>query len=295
MHDICVIGHVTQEVVRIGGAPAQRLLGGAAHYAGIALGRLGLDTAVLTKTAPSYAPSILRPLHEAGVTVYARDSGRATYFENTYPDGDLDKRTQRVVANADPFAPEDLEGVAAKAVHLGPLTAGEMPVSFLAAVAQLGVRVSLDVQGFVRATNGGTIRAAPWPEAADGLQHVDILKADLDEARVLTGLADAGDAAQAIAAMGPSEIVLTDGSAGSRILSEGRMHTIPAYAPKPAVDPTGCGDTYMAGYLFARSQSNDIAGSGRFAAALASLKLEHHGASSASAADARNLLRVPAA
>lgn len=290
MHDICVIGHITQEVVRIGRQPAQRMLGGAAFYAGVALSRLGLDTAVVTKTAQPYAASTLRPLHEAGVTVYPRDGGRTTYFENTYAGDDLDRRTQRVVANAEPFDPGDLEGVVAAAIHLGPLTADEMPVTFLAAVSRLGVRVSLDVQGFVRAIENGRIVAAAWAEARQGLRHVDIVKADIAEARVLTGRRDPDEAARAIAAMGPSEVILTDGSAGSRILAQGRFHRIPAYPPRAGVDPTGCGDTYMAGYLFSRGQSGDVEEAGRFGAALAALKLQRHGPSNGSAEEVRGLL-----
>ncbi len=275
MHDICVVGHITQEVVRVGRAPAQHMLGGAAHYAGVALGRLGLDAAVLTKTTPLYAASALRPLQEAGVTVYAHDGGRATYFENTYQDGDLDRRTQRVVANAEPFAAEDLEVVAATAIHLGPLTAGEMPVSFLVAASRLGARVSLDVQGYVRAIENGEIVAAPWNEARLGLEYVEIVKADIAEAQILTGRHDPDEAARAIAGMGPSEVIVTDGSGGSRVLTDGRFHQIPAYPPRPAVDPTGCGDTYMAGYLFSRGRSDDVEKAGRFGAALAARKLEH--------------------
>lgn len=292
MHDICVIGHITQEVVRIGGRPDRYMLGGAAHYAGVALARLGLDTAVLTKTAPADAASVLLPMREAGVTAYARDGGHTTYFENTYPRDDLDRRTQRVVAVADPFAPADLEGISAQAIHLGPLTPDEMPVSFLAAVSQLGVRVSLDVQGFVRAINDGKIEAGPWVEAREGLYHADIVKADIAEARVLTGRRDPDDAARAIADMGPSEVILTDGSAGSRILAHGRFHQIPAYPPHPALDPTGCGDTYMAGYLFSRGQSGDVERAGRFGAALAALKLQHNGPADASEDEVRELLRA---
>ena len=39
----------------------------------------------------------------------------------------------------------------------------------------------------------------------------------------------------------------------------------------------GCGDTYGAGYIYHRLQSDDIEAAGRFAAAAATLKLEHEG------------------
>jgi len=40
------------------------------------------------------------------------------------------------------------------------------------------------------------------------------------------------------------------------------------------VDPTGCGDTYMAGYICKRLTSEDFNEIGKFASKIASLKLE---------------------
>jgi sugar/nucleoside kinase (ribokinase family) len=61
------------------------------------------------------------------------------------------------------------------------------------------------------------------------------------------------------------------------IYSEGKFHNIPAYVPKQVIDATGCGDTYMAGYLFKREQGCSIDESGRFAAAMATLKIQSFG------------------
>ena len=46
---------------------------------------------------------------------------------------------------------------------------------------------------------------------------------------------------------------------------------------REVVDATGCGDTYSAGYLYCRAKGMDYAESGRFAAAMCTLKLEHTG------------------
>jgi sugar/nucleoside kinase (ribokinase family) len=43
------------------------------------------------------------------------------------------------------------------------------------------------------------------------------------------------------------------------------------------VDATGCGDTYMGGYLYQRVKGKNIQESGEFAAAIASLKMESPG------------------
>ena len=73
------------------------------------------------------------------------------------------------------------------------------------------------------------------------------------------------------------EVVVTLGSYGSLILAEGKFYEIPAYEPHDIVDATGCGDTYSAGYLWCRSQGKGYDESGRFAAAMCTLKLEHTG------------------
>lgn len=71
--------------------------------------------------------------------------------------------------------------------------------------------------------------------------------------------------------------IITLGSNGSLIFADGEFHKIPAYRPGEMVDATGCGDTYSAGYLYQRLQGMSPAESGRFAAAMCTLKLEHNG------------------
>ena len=277
MYDVCVIGHVTRDIVQIRDQAARELPGGAVYYTGTALRQLGLATAVVTKAAPHDAETLLQPLRETGVEVLCRRSEATTVFENIYAADNEDSRSQRVRTVAAPFAASDLGQVRAKAFHLGPLTAAELPVEVLRAVALRGGRVSLDVQGFVRSVDEGAVRAADWPEKRIGLACVDVLKADIQEARVLSGESNPERAAHALAEFGPDEVIITLGHTGSLILADGEAHHIPAIPPVRVVDPTGCGDTFMAGYIFSRLRADDVATAGRFATALATLKLERHG------------------
>ncbi|WP_431216497.1 carbohydrate kinase family protein [Puia sp. P3] len=65
---------------------------------------------------------------------------------------------------------------------------------------------------------------------------------------------------------------------GSVIYTDHTFYTIPAYVPTTSVvDATGCGDTYMAGYLYQRVKGAGIQDSGEFAAAMATLKIEGSG------------------
>ena len=58
-----------------------------------------------------------------------------------------------------------------------------------------------------------------------------------------------------------------------------------ALPPRRHVDPTGCGDTYLAAYMTRRLSSDDLRACGDFAAAVASLKLEQVGPFRGTAAD----------
>ena len=77
-----------------------------------------------------------------------------------------------------------------------------------------------------------------------------------------------------LAEFGPTEVIITIGNKGSIIYNNGTHYKIPAFPPKKLIDPTGCGDTYIAGYLFHRLRMRDFDKIGRIAAKFATTKLE---------------------
>ncbi|MCB1624785.1 MAG: carbohydrate kinase family protein [Pseudomonadales bacterium] len=72
-------------------------------------------------------------------------------------------------------------------------------------------------------------------------------------------------------------LIVTRGGDGSRIYTDGKRHEIPAVKPKLIADPTGCGDAYRAGLLYGLQRGFDWPTTGRIAALMGSLKIEHHG------------------
>jgi sugar/nucleoside kinase (ribokinase family) len=169
-----------------------------------------------------------------------------------------------------------MQGVEAKIFHLGPLLADDISTDFIRSLAGKG-KISLDAQGYLRKVENQKVYPVGWPEKQDALQYVDILKADEAEMEVLTGENSVEKGALILAGWGVKEIVITNGSMGSTIYYDGIFYNIPAYKPEIVEDATGCGDTYMAGYLYCRSKGMDIQQSGEFAAAMASLKMESPG------------------
>ena len=280
MIDVCVIGHITKDVIKIYNREDE-LPGGTAYYSSIALKNLGLNVAVVTKIG--YADKyLLDELHENSIPVFSQMNPRTTVFEHSYPGhvNHRDNRVSKVRSTATPFTIEDIPDISPVFFHIGSLTRGDVPLEVLEFLASKST-ISIDVQGFLREVVDGSVRMKEWDEKYKALCHVDIIKADDIEAQILTGEHNLKRAAKAIAAYGPKEVIITLASKGSLIYSNETFYHIPACTQERIVDPTGCGDTYMAAYLYMRLRSIgtvvDFDRIGTFCAAAASLKLEKHG------------------
>ena len=73
------------------------------------------------------------------------------------------------------------------------------------------------------------------------------------------------------------EVIITNGSHGSRILSKDCETKIDAVKCEDIKDSTGCGDTYMAAYIAKRLNNSSIKDCGDFASKIASEKLKRFG------------------
>jgi sugar/nucleoside kinase (ribokinase family) len=273
MYDICCIGHITSDKV-VTTKTVMHMAGGTALYFSSALQNLDINYLLVTLLAERDMHYVTA-LRDKGIEVKAYPSAHTVVFENIYADNQ-DHRTQNVLAKADPFTIEQLQDVDAKIFHLGPLLADDISTELIRPLAAKG-RVSLDAQGYLRKVENKKVYAVDWPEKKGALQYVDILKADEAEMEVLTGYREVSEGAKLLAGWGVKEVVITNGSMGSIIYSDGIFYNIPAYPPHIVADATGCGDTYMAGYLYQRAKGKSIPDSAQFAAAMASLKMESPG------------------
>jgi sugar/nucleoside kinase (ribokinase family) len=277
MFDVCVIGHVTKDIIRINGEAEKRMPGGAAYYTSMALKSFGVNVAVITKVSTDDQDHLLSELRRSGIAVFCKESEETTIFENIYRSEDKAVRTQKVKAVASPFSPVDLEHIRAAAFHVGPLTNRDVSPGFLDEVSRRGRLVSLDVQGLIREVRDGEIIEKDWQEKEKGLAYIDILKADKNEARILSKEDNLEKAAVELSRFGPKEVIITLADEGSLIFSNGKFYRIPAFPARKMIDSTGCGDTYIAGYLYQRLHSSNIEKAGRLAASIATLKLEVFG------------------
>ena len=72
-------------------------------------------------------------------------------------------------------------------------------------------------------------------------------------------------------------LIITRGAEGSIIYTQEHRHEIPAATPRAINDPTGCGDAYRAGLLYGLAHGIDWQTTGRMAALMGAIKIEHHG------------------
>ena len=288
MKDICCIGHITLDKI-VTTKKTIYMAGGTSYYFSHGMSRLNDSKhfKLVTALAPTEYQSA-EDIRSKGIEVKVIPSKKTVYFENIYGENQ-DNRTQRVLAKADPFTVDSLSDVEANIFHLGTLLSDDFSLEVIQYLSTKG-KLSVDAQGYLREVRGEQVYAIDWNDKIEALKHIDILKVNEHEMEVLTGYDDPKQAAKQLAEWGVKEVLITLGSFGSLIYAEGEFYTIPAYPPKEVVDATGCGDTYMTGYLYMRNKGASYLESGRFAAAMSTLKLEHSGPFSGTEEDILNII-----
>lgn len=277
--DIMMIGHFARDRVIVDDH-GETHSGGGVYFGSVALRRLGLQVAVVTRLHPDDF-SLLEELEQEGVQVFASPAYETSGIENVYRSADMERRICKPLGFAGPFGLGDIPDLKAQVYVAASIIAGEIDLALLKALAQRGP-VALDVQGFVRVRDGGDLVFRQWPDLDEGLAQVTYLKVDRAEAELLTGQTDLQRAARQLAEYGPSEIVVTQ-SSGVTVLAEGRFYEAP-FTSRSLAGRTGRGDTCFSSYLGWRLTTSPGEAT-RLAAAVTSLKQEKTGPWRGSLAD----------
>ncbi len=289
--EICCIGHITLDKVITPRFEAH-MPGGTAYYFAKALRDMDHSGFRLVTSLGETETHTVDELRADGIDVKLIPSRRSVYFENKYGE-DMNDRTQRVLAKADPFTVENLSGVNARIFHLGTLLADHFSLDVIKDLASRGI-VAVDVQGYLRKVEGEQVVAVDYDEKLEAMPYISILKANEKEMEVVTGESDPYRAARILAGWGCKEVLLTLGDKGSLIYDGTTFYEIPAIPATELVDATGCGDTYMAGYLYKRSRGADFVEAGTFAAAMCTIKLARKGPFTGTEEDVERLIATTA-
>lgn len=287
MYDICTIGHITLDKV-VTGQSVNYMPGGTSFYFSKALRPFDVRYKLVTALAANES-HIVDGIRRDGIDVTALPSEHTVFFENIYS-LDQDYREQNVHHQAASFEVNGMPAIDAKIYHLGPLLSDDISVELLKALARKGL-VSLDIQGYLRYVSNKKVLYRDWIDKREALPHVAILKANEHEMEVITGKEDPYEGAKYLADLGVREVIITLGSKGSIVYTDGAFQVIPAFEPTAVVDATGCGDTYMAGYLLKKVQGATVQESGAFGAAMATIKIESSGPFSGTAETVETVLK----
>ncbi|MDR1456258.1 MAG: PfkB family carbohydrate kinase [Tannerella sp.] len=287
--ELCCIGHITLDKV-VTPENTVYMPGGTSFYVSGAIRHLtGINYSLVTSVGASEMAAV-DELRASGVRVTVHPSAHSVCFENIYG-ANRNNRTQRVRAKADPFTVEQLKDTEANIFHLGALLADDFPPETLKYLAGKAL-VSVDSQGYLREVRDTQVHAIDWKGKEEALKYVHFLKANEHEMVVLTGHTDVPSAARQLAGWGVREVLITLGDMGSILYDGNTFYRIPAYRPREIVDATGCGDTYMAGYLYRRTGGAGMEEAGHFAAALSTLKIERSGPVCATCEDVARCMKT---
>lgn len=282
--DIMMIGHFAQDRLVVDGH-SEYASGGAVYYGSVALRRLGVDVAVVTRLHTDDFP-LLDELKQEGVQVCAVAAPATSGIENSYRSVDMERRLCKLMSFAGPYQPAEIPDLSARIYLVASIIAGEVDLSLLKSLAQRGP-VAIDIQGFVRVHDNGDLVFRQWPDMEEGLSYVTYLKLDRAEAELLTAQTDLQLAARQLAEYGPREIVITH-STGVIVLAEGQIHQAP-FTPRSLAGRTGRGDTCFATYLGCRLNCSPEEAT-RLAGAVTTLKQEQPGPWHGTLADAEALV-----
>ena len=285
-YDIIIFGNYTKDTI-VSKKGTRYVDGGGFNYGAHAAAKSEKKVAAVTRLAKEDM-RVVQKLESIGVDVYPTFTPTSTHMKLEYYSDNPDERILTCTETAGAYTIDQFAGLEAKAILINGSVREEAPLEL---VRQLRKRDSLlvaDAQGFIRIISPDrTLIHAEWPEQRDTLSMIDILKADIVEAKSLTGESDIYKAARLLSEMGPKEVVITYRD-GIVVYSFGKYYE-QKFSPKELIGRSGRGDTCIASYAASRLTS-EPGEAIIWSAALTSLKLEAEGPFNLSVKEIKSLI-----
>lgn len=244
--------------------------GGCANNTAIALTRLGLSAGAMGKVGTdAFGDLILQKLRDNGVDTVGmqQDPGSSTSFTFVAVASDGERTFHHYIGANGELCEADLDWEvikSAKILHIAgalvmPRFDGAPMANVLQKAKTFGITTSLDT---------AYDATGKWMETLEPcLSYVDMFMPSIVEAQQLTGLSDAREIAQFLRrSYGIHTIAIKMGEDGSYVSTPEREHFATAY-PVTAVDATGAGDAYVAGFLAGTLMGWDLKATAELASA----------------------------
>ena len=242
---LIIIGTVAFDAIETPFGKTDKIVGGAATYAGLAASYFYEKTKIVSVVGDDFGQDNIDIFTEHGIDTEGLQikEGEKSFFWSGKYHNDMNSRdtliTELNVLEAfDPVIPENYQDC--EYLMLGNLT----PVVQSTVIKRLKTRpklIVLDTMNF-------------WmdimmSDLLETIKMVDVLTINDAEARQLSGEYSLVKAARKILTMGPKYLIIKKGEHGALLFHEDKVFSAPALPLADVFDPTGAGDTFAGGFI----------------------------------------------
>lgn len=276
---LLVIGTVAFDAIETPFGKTDKIIGGAATYAGLAASyfkKKGIN--LVSVVGYDFPQETIKLFNEHGINTDGIEvkQDEKTFFWSGKYHNDMNTRdtldTQlNVLATFEPKVPEAYKDC--EFLMLGNL----MPKLQMQVIDQLPNRPKLIVMDTMNF----------WMDIAmddlrEVMKRVDVLTINDEEARLLSKEYSLVKAAQKILQMGPKYLIIKKGEHGALLFHGGQVFFAPALPLEDVFDPTGAGDSFAGGFVGYLAETRDISFENMkraiiFGSAMASFTVEKFG------------------
>lgn len=241
---IVIVGTVAFDAIETPFGKTDKIVGGAATFAGLAASFLYQDVKLISVIGEDFGDNI-RVITDKGIDVRGIEvvKGEKSFFWSGKYHNDMNTRDTlvtelNVLENFDPKVPDSYQDC--EYLLLANLTP-QVQQDALKRLQNKPKLVVLDTMNF-------------WMDVAlddlmEVLKSVDVLTINDSEARQLSGEYSLVKAAEKILQMGPKYLIIKKGEHGALLFGEGQVFSAPALPLAEVFDPTGAGDAFAGGFI----------------------------------------------
>lgn len=241
---LVIVGTVAFDAIETPFGKTDKIVGGAATFAGLAASYLYNDVKIISVIGEDFGNNIdiltNKNINVEGVEVVP--GGKSFFWSGKYHN-DMNTRDTlvtelNVLADFDPKVPASYQDC--EFLLLGNLTP-QVQIDTLERLEKKPRIVALDTMNF-------------WMDVAMDdlkkvLKKVDVLTINDSEARQLSGEYSLVKAANVILEMGPRYLIIKKGEHGALLFGDGQVFSAPALPLADVFDPTGAGDSFAGGFI----------------------------------------------
>jgi sugar/nucleoside kinase (ribokinase family) len=242
---LLVIGTVAFDALETPFGKTDKIVGGAATYAGLAASYFYDKVKIVAVVGDDFPQQNIQEFNDHGIDTEGLQikEGEKSFFWSGKYHNDMNTRDTiatelNVLADFDPIIPDSYQDC--EYLMLGNLTP-QVQQTVINRLKNRPKLIVMDTMNF-------------WMDIAmddllETIKMVDVLTINDAEARQLSGEYSLVKAARKILTMGPKYLIIKKGEHGALLFGDDKVFSAPALPLADVFDPTGAGDTFAGGFI----------------------------------------------